>query len=98
MPLYHYECFTCGHQFTDMLRIANRKIPTENPCSECGADDVRQLIGTTNIGDPVRLGVTRPSSEFNEVIERINDRTPRSNLHQKLSRGRRKKGLSDLSN
>ena len=46
-----------------------------------------------NIGDSIRLGVTKPSSEFNEVLSRINDKNPRSVLHEKLSQGRRKKGL-----
>ena len=45
------------------------------------------------IGDPVRLGITKPSSEFKEVLTRISDNNPRSKIHEKLSQGRRKKGF-----
>ena len=93
MPLYDYECKKCGNFFEEFLRMDDHSVPTKKPCSECGAKKVTQVILGMNIGDPVRLGIKKPSSEFNEVLTRINERVPRSNLHQKLSQGRRKPGM-----
>ena len=93
MPLYDYECKKCETLFEEHMSIDDRSIPTKKPCPACGARKVEQVILAMNIGDPVRLGITKPSSEFNEVLTRINERAPRSNLHEKLSQGRRKRGL-----
>ena len=92
MPLYSYECKSCENFFDDSFSINERKTPTEKPCSECGGEVVQAITGM-NIGDSVRLGITKPSSEFTEVLTRISDNNPRSKLHQKLSQGRRKKGF-----
>ena len=94
MPLYDYECKKCETLFEEHMRMVDNLVPTKRPCPNCGAKQVKQVLFSLNIGDPVRLGVIRPSSEFNEVLEKINDRTPRGNLHQKLSQGRRKPGLN----
>jgi putative FmdB family regulatory protein len=94
MPFYEYECYSCEHFFDERLSISDREIPTETPCIKCGGE-VRQLISSTNIGDAVRLGITKPSSEFKEVLTNISDAHPRSELHKKLSQGRRKKGTLD---
>lgn len=37
-------------------------------------------------GDPVRLGITSTDSGFKEVLSKIAERNPRSNLTDKLSR------------
>lgn len=84
MPLYEYGCKACEHTWTDVTKIADRLAPTEAPCQECGGE-VTLLIGAPNIVDPVRIGVTRPSSEFQEVIQRIHEKTPGSKLNQKYS-------------
>ena len=34
MPTYDYECKKCGHVFEEDLKIADRKIPTESPCTQ----------------------------------------------------------------
>ena len=92
MPLYSYECKSCKNFFEDSFRISERAIPTETPCDECKGEVVQVIMGIT-IGDPVRLGITKPSSEFKEVLTRISDNNPRSKIHEKLSQGRRKKGF-----
>ena len=93
MPLYDYECKSCGILFEEFISISERLIPTEQPCPECGDKSVDQIVTQMNIGDPVRLGVKKPSGEFNHIIEQISEQNPRSKLHQKLSQGKRKKGL-----
>jgi len=92
MPLYSYECKSCKNFFEDSYRIAERNIPTEKPCIKCDGEVVQVIMGM-NIGDSVRLGITKPSSEFKEVLTKISDAHPRSKLHEKLSQGRRKKGF-----
>jgi len=39
-----------------------------------------------SLGDPVRLGITRPDSGFREVLSKIAENNYKSNLTDKLSR------------
>ena len=93
MPLYDYECKNCETLFEEHMKMVDNLVPTKRPCPNCGAKQVKQVLFSLNIGDSVRLGITKPSSEFNEVLTKISDNNPRSKLHQKLSQGRRKKGF-----
>ena len=45
MPTYDYECIKCGLTFEEDLKIADRKIPTEERCRfpTCGGE-VKQII------------------------------------------------------
>ena len=45
MPTYDYECKKCGYSFEEDLKIADRKIPTEERCRfpTCGGE-VKQII------------------------------------------------------
>jgi putative FmdB family regulatory protein len=45
MPTYDYECIKCGYAFEEDLKIADRKIPTEERCRfpTCGGK-VKQVI------------------------------------------------------
>jgi len=45
MPTYDYECIKCGFTFEENLKIADRKIPTEERCRfpTCGGE-VKQII------------------------------------------------------
>ena len=93
MPLYSYECMSCGDLFEDIYSISDRKKPTEQPCEECGGEIV-QVITRMNIGDPVRLmGVVKPSGEFNHIMDQIAEQNPRSKLYEKTNTGHRKKGF-----
>ena len=50
MPTYDYECIKCGYSFEEDLKIADRKIPTEEPCcrdGDCGGE-VKQIIVTAS--------------------------------------------------
>jgi putative FmdB family regulatory protein len=71
MPLYDYECKKCGIVFEDQMLIADRKAPTEKPCFQCGDGEIELLISAVSIGDPVRLGITKPSAEFNDVMQKV---------------------------
>ena len=43
MPTYDYKCEKCDHTFEESLKIVDRSVPTESPCSECGGE-VKQII------------------------------------------------------
>ena len=45
MPTYDYKCIKCGYGFEEDLKIADRKIPTEERCRfpTCGGE-VKQII------------------------------------------------------
>ena len=73
MPWYDYKCSSCDHEFTEVLRMADRKIPIENGCPVCGSLSVKQLLGNVAIGDSVLLGVDKPDATYNEVIAKINE-------------------------
>lgn len=49
MPTYNYMCKTCEHEFTELLKMDDRKIPEEQPCPECGASEVSQKIGVVKV-------------------------------------------------
>ena len=45
MPTYDYECKKCGYAFEEDLKVADRKMPTEERCRfpTCGGE-VKQII------------------------------------------------------
>jgi putative FmdB family regulatory protein len=86
MPLYDYNCQKCDHTFTEKFMIADRKTPEEQPCPSCGENSVQLLIGTPGVGDSVRLGVRTVDNGFREVLSKIHESQPKSNLNNKLSR------------
>lgn len=86
MPLYNYACKKCNHEFTEIYHIEDRKIPLGKACPNCKKRKcVDQVIYAPAIGDAVRLGVTRPSVEFQEVLQKIHSKVPGSKLNQKFS-------------
>lgn len=49
MPLYDYKCDQCGHRFTKMNSIKDRKHAV---CPQCGSREVKLLISgcAVNVG------------------------------------------------
>jgi putative FmdB family regulatory protein len=86
MPLYDYQCTQCDHAFRSMQSIANRRQPEGEPCTSCQSPSVQLLIGTPGVGDSVRLGVRTVDNGFREVLSKIHESQPHSNLKNKLSR------------
>jgi putative FmdB family regulatory protein len=86
MPLYDYNCSSCGHTFTEKYMIEDRKQPEGEPCPSCQSSSVQLLIGTPGVGDSVRLGIRTVDNGFREVLSKIHESQPKSNLNNKLSR------------
>jgi hypothetical protein len=55
--------------------MANREIPVEDGCPECGKGEVRQLIGNIMMADPASVSASgrRPDNSYGEVISKINE-------------------------
>ena len=72
----------CNKEFTKLLKIAERKVPELEPCPQCNALDVEQvLLSAPGIGDPIRLGVTKKDSGFTEVLKGIHAKTANSTIN-----------------
>lgn len=75
MPLYDYKCKSCDELFEKNVKIAQMNEPQE--CPYCGKEDSEKFIGgAPALGDPVRLGLVKPSDGFRDVLRNIADRTP----------------------
>jgi len=68
MPYYDYTCQTCNYNFEKFLSIENYLIPTQEPCPKCSTQNVTKDICSPAIGDPVRLGITKPPSDFSKYV------------------------------
>lgn len=85
MPTYDYQCNECKTQFSKLLRMSDRKTPELEPCPECQALAVEQvLFSAPSIGDPVRIGVTKKDSNFTEVLKGIHSKTAGSKIDSYL--------------
>jgi putative FmdB family regulatory protein len=86
MPLYSYRCEACKHEFEQVLKIAEMHLPSSAPCPSCGVEGqvLKTITGAPSLGDPVRLGIRRPDNGFKEVMQKIHDANPKSNLRDKF--------------
>ena len=72
MPIYSYKCKGCEHEFEQQQTIAARNVPRYEPCPECGSsDDIIMTIKKINVGDSIRMGITKPPIEFRERLKQI---------------------------
>lgn len=77
MPTYNFRNKTTGETFEKFMSISARELfLSENP------DIESMLSGTPMMMDPVRAGVRKVDSGFKEVLKKIHDRTPGSQLHK----------------
>lgn len=76
LPTYSYQCQSCEHMFERIYKIAERKLPEEQECPNCKTvNSVRQTLSPVPMGDPVRLGFTKPDNGFKEVLQKISEKT-----------------------
>lgn len=77
MPTYTFRNKETGETFEEFMSISGRDVYLEkNPHLET------LITGAPSLGDPVRLGVTRPDSGFKEVLQKIHEKTPGSRLNR----------------
>lgn len=73
MPTYDYYCTKCEKSFDKILKIDDRKLPTEESCPNCnGENSVELLIGSPKPMNPLRVdGLNKPRSDFRERMQQI---------------------------
>ena len=81
MPTYEYRCSDCDHEFEKQLKMAENKLPESQPCPACSQPKIKQFVSQMNLGDSVRLGVSKVPSDFNKfVLDRIRTGHPRHTM------------------
>jgi uncharacterized protein YneF (UPF0154 family) len=75
MPTYKFRDKDTGVEFEQFMSISGReKYLKENPNLEQMINGVPMLV------DPVRVGVRRSDAGFKEVLHKIHEKTPGSDL------------------
>lgn len=41
MPMYEYQCNSCGEQFEELVSLSSKEEP---PCPKCSSGDTRKLV------------------------------------------------------
>ena len=62
MPIYTFESKKTGEQFNVNMSMAEREEYVKDNT------EVFQVLTNLNIGDPIRLGITRPPSDFQKHV------------------------------
>lgn len=80
MPVYTFRHKETGETFDRLMNWTTRnEFLEQHPVYE-------QILGSTALGDPVRLGIRKTDDGFKEVLSRIGQSNYKSNLSNKLSR------------
>lgn len=83
MPIYDYKCPSCENEFEKNVKMSQYQDPQE--CPKCQTMSERFVNGAPTLGDPVRLGLKKPDEGFKDVLRRIHERTPGSQLKNNSS-------------
>lgn len=76
MPTYDFRDTNTGEVFTRIMKIADRdQYLIENP-------HIEAVLSAPNLIDPVRLGVRKTDNGFKEVLQKIHEKTPGSQLNR----------------
>lgn len=75
MPLYEYQCSSCGNVFEEVHKVDDRHKPVEIPCEKCQGK-VEMKLGATGImfgftGTTTVQGHKNCPTEFKEHLKRI---------------------------
>lgn len=85
MPTYDLKCQDCGKETIVIRKMSELDEEKKIPCDACGGGR-RVVITDVRFGDSIRLGIRKPDAGFQEVLSKIHERSPGSNLKDKLSR------------
>ena len=71
MPLYDYKC-KCGNEFSDVKKIAERRVPCEEKCPECGEQGgIDIIVSTARIVSGVGDFRAKTSNNFRDRLKEI---------------------------
>lgn len=70
MPIYEFRNKKTGKTFEESMSIsAKEEYLKNNP-------NIEQIFSTFNMGDPVKLGITRPPADFQKyVLGKVKEKT-----------------------
>lgn len=72
MPLYSYKCGGCDHEFSEVLKIDDRRAPTEAPCPNCAeAGKIEMVISSPRIVSGVGNLHSKTSGNFRDRLKEI---------------------------
>jgi hypothetical protein len=80
MPFYEFRNTETDEVVTQLMKIS------ELDAFKAANPNLEQIVGVPMMCDPVRVGVTKNDSGWNEVLSKIHHQNPKSNLKDKLSR------------
>lgn len=81
MPTYNFRNKETGEILEKWMSLRDREsFLNDNPEME------PVIVDAPMLGDSVRLGMRKPDDGFREVLHKIAERNPKSNLKNKLSR------------
>lgn len=89
MPTYDFKCAACQHIFEKRSSISDRHLATLAPCPKCSQGPVERVMIAPSevVPDGTRIGHGKKIDDgFREVLAKIHERTPGSNLGDMLSR------------
>jgi putative FmdB family regulatory protein len=83
MPNYDFRCTAeaCLFDVEVQLPMADRDIPSQFPCPECGAAVERYLAGAPGFGDPMRLGRIRTPDAFKDILRNMKKKMPYNHIN-----------------
>ncbi len=81
--MYDYKCPSCDRQFEKNVKMSEYQSP--QPCPDCSTESHRFVVGAPSLGDPVRLGLIKPSNGFRDLLRNIDQKTPGSILKNNSS-------------
>jgi len=90
MPTYDYKCSACENLWEEFSLINDRDQPTNNPCPECGKEEVTREV--TGYGICVDTNVTpnkKTGGQWNELMQKMNktlSKDPQAGLDRASSR------------
>lgn len=74
MPLYNYKCYACEHEFTDMLKMDDRKKPEGEACPNCNElGKVQQQITAPKIVSGVGSLMSKTDNGWKEVLSKVKE-------------------------
>ncbi len=82
MPLYDRHCTVCDELFEVQCKIAEK----ENPhiCPYCGSTEGEWYVGAAAVStNPSRFSTHKKDSGFNEVIQKIQSKYPKTPLSER---------------
>lgn len=85
---YDYHCQSCDTQWEQSVRLADRDLPTTQPCPHCGTEGaVVRCLAAPSVsydGGGVVSVVRRAGNGWNDVLNKVKKQSGRKNTIETL--------------